>query len=81
MEPELIRKSLIDIMQAISPDNDYSSIKDDAPLREQFDLDSMDFLDIVLELRRQYSIDVPESDYEHLQTMNSSITYLGSKMP
>ena len=36
----------------------------------------MDFLDIVLELRKRHKIDVPEADYQKLLTMNSTVEYL-----
>jgi len=39
-------------------------------------LDSMDFLDIVMELRKRYRVQVPEDDYLHLATMNSTVEYL-----
>ena len=40
----------------------------------------MDFLDIVMELRKQYSVEVPEEDYPKLATLNSCIEYLEPKM-
>jgi len=45
-------------------------------LRDQIDLDSMDFLDIVMELRKRFNIEVPEKDYEHLATMAGCVSYL-----
>jgi acyl carrier protein len=40
----------------------------------------MDFLDIVMELRKQYSVEVPEEDYPKLATLSSCIEYLEPKM-
>ena len=40
----------------------------------------MDFLDIVMELRKRYSVNVPEEDYPQLASMNSTVTYLTPKM-
>ncbi|MBT5968045.1 MAG: acyl carrier protein, partial [Nitrospina sp.] len=48
MTREDVRQAVIDILGDIAPDEDLSSIKDDLTLREQMDLDSMDFLDIVM---------------------------------
>ena len=50
-------------------------------LRDQMDLDSMDFLDIVMELRKRYNIEVPEDDYTELNTLDGCATYLQPKMP
>ena len=44
------------------------------------ELDSMDFLDIVMELRKQYRVQIPEEEYEHLLTMDSTVSYLTPKM-
>jgi acyl carrier protein len=49
-------------------------------LREQIDLDSMDFLDIVMELRKLYGVHVPEEDYKELATLASCVRYLAPKL-
>ncbi len=76
MTREQVRKAVLDIISDIAPDEDLSTIKDDENLREQFDLDSMDFLDIVMELRKRFNLEVPEKDYQELVSMASSVTYL-----
>ncbi|MFG0333536.1 Acyl carrier protein [Maioricimonas rarisocia] len=76
MAPADIRQVVLDILERIAPDEDLSSLDDSVPFREQMELDSMDFLDIVMELRKQYRIQIPESDYEHLVTMESTVAYL-----
>jgi len=43
--------------------------------RGKVELDSMDFLDIIMELRKKYGIEVPEADYANLATINSSVNY------
>ena len=76
MTRDEVRQAIIDILGDIAPDEDMSSIKDDVTLREQMDLDSMDFLDIVMELRKRFNIEVPESDYQELVSMASCIQSL-----
>jgi len=76
MTGDEVRAAIIDILNDIAPDEDISSISDDVKLRDQIDLDSMDFLDIVMELRKRFNVEVPEKDYGHLATMASCITYL-----
>ena len=80
MTKEEIGQAVIDIIEEIVPDEDCSAINPDEPLREQLDLDSMDFLDIVMELRKQYGVEVPEDDYPRLATLNSCIDYLHPKL-
>ena len=78
MTPESIREVIVEILSVINPDNvdQLALIDDEQPLREQLDLDSMDFLDIVLELRKRFRIQVPDDDYGQLETMSSTVAYL-----
>ena len=80
MTPAEIREEIIDILEDIAPDEDLSDIKDEVSFRDQLELDSMDFLDIVMELRKRYSVNVPEEDYPQLASMDSTVTYLTPKM-
>jgi acyl carrier protein len=71
-----IREAILDILSGIAPDEDLSNLKDDVPFREQLELDSMDFLDIVMELRKRYRVQIPEDDYLELRSMQSTVAYL-----
>jgi acyl carrier protein len=76
MSPAEIKEVILDILGDIAPDEDLSNLKDDVPLREQLELDSMDFLDIVMELRKRYRVQIPEDDYVELASMQSTVRYL-----
>ncbi len=65
-----------DIIAQIAPDEDLSRLKPELRLREQIELDSMDFLDIVMELRKLYGVQVPEKDYMELGTLAGCVKYL-----
>ena len=71
-----IRQVIINILNRIAPDEDLSNLDDEKPFREQMELDSMDFLDIVMELRKRHRIQIPEDDYLNLASMDSTVTYL-----
>ncbi len=75
-----IEQAIIDIISDIAPDEDTSNLKPDVRLREQMDLDSMDFLDIVMELRKRYGVNVPDTDYMQLATLDSCVNYLRGKL-
>lgn len=79
MTTENVRQIVIDIIADIAPDEDLAGIKDDVSLREQIELDSMDFLDIVMELRKRHKIEVPAEDYPKLNTMSGCVEYLTPK--
>jgi len=75
-----ISDEILDILSDIAPDEDLSGLDPSKPFREQLELDSMDFLDIVMELRKRYKIQIPEADYTHLASLSSTVTYLEPTM-
>jgi acyl carrier protein len=76
MNPDEIRLVILDILASIAPDEDLSNLDDDVAFREQMELDSMDFLDIVMELRKRYRVQIPEEEYVQLGSMSSTVEYL-----
>lgn len=80
MTREQIGQAIIDIIREIVPDEDCSGLDPAKNLRDQIALDSMDFLDIVMELRKKYGVEVPEADYPKLATLNSCMDYLAPKL-
>ena len=80
MTPAEIRDAVLDILNTINPDEDLSSLDDEKEFRDQLEMDSMDFLDIVMELRKRYRVQVPEEDYENLVSMDKTVAYLEPKM-
>ena len=80
MNPADIREVIIDILSDIAPDENLDDLKDEVAFREQLELDSMDFLDIVMELRKRYRIQIPEEDYTALASMQSTVDYLTPRM-
>jgi acyl carrier protein len=80
MTADEIRQAVLEILADIAPDVDLSDLKDDVAFREQLELDSMDFLDIVMELRKRYRIQIPEEEYTQLASMSSTVKYLEPRM-
>ncbi len=79
MTKDQCKQAVIDIITDIAPDEDLSTLKHDVRLRDQLQLDSMDFLDIVMELRKRHGIEVPEADYIQLASLDSCAEYLTPK--
>ena len=80
MTKEQIKSTILEIITRIIPDEDLSNLEGDIPIREQVELDSMDFLDIIMELRKRYGIEVPENDYMQLTALDGSVAYLEPRM-
>lgn len=77
-EPE-VRNAVLDIIQDVAGLDEKPVVDGAKPLREQLDLDSMDFLDIVMELRKRHKIEVPEADYPKLASLDSTVAYILSR--
>lgn len=60
----------------IVPDADFSTVDGDAPLRETFELDSLDFLSFVELLSKATGKQITELDYPKLTSMNSCVAFL-----
>lgn len=74
-----VREAVVAIIADVAMDEDVSSIDDTVSLRDQLDLDSMDFLDIVMELKKRHQINVPQEEYPELVTLQSCVNYLTPK--
>ena len=74
------RQVIRDAIERIAPDIDAASIPDDVDFRDEAELDSMDFLDIVMELRKRHRVQIPEEEYENLASMSSTVQYLEPRM-
>ena len=79
MTKDETKQVVLEIIGDIAPDEDISNLKSDVRLRDQMQLDSMDFLDIVMELRKRHGIEVPEADYMQLASLDSCAEYLTPK--
>ena len=75
-----IRNVILEIIQDIDDEADLENLDSSEALRDQLDLDSMDFLDIVMELRKRYQIQIPEEDYPQLATLDSCVNYLTPRL-
>jgi len=80
MTRDEIKDVVLEIIEDIDEEADFDNLDADAPLRDQLDLDSMDFLDIVMELRKRYKMQIPEEEYPQLATLTSCVNYLEPKL-
>ncbi|MGE0419260.1 MAG: acyl carrier protein [Acetobacteraceae bacterium] len=69
---------VIDVLSGIAPEADFAAVPGSAVLRDELDLDSMDFLNFVTGLHERTGRDIPEADYPLLATMDGAVRYLVS---
>ena len=73
-----LRAQVLALLGEIAPDADLGALAEDAPLREELDLDSMDVQNLVAGLYETTGIDVPERDYGKLDTLAGCVEYLAA---
>jgi acyl carrier protein len=80
MTPEQVRQGFLDALGQIAPEGDLDHLRPDRPLRDQLDIDSYDFLQLVIALHERLGIDIPEADYQRLVTLQGALDYLNAAM-
>ncbi|MDD3676574.1 MAG: acyl carrier protein [Thauera propionica] len=71
---------LIETLQSIAPEVEGSELRQDRPLRQQVDLDSMDWLNFLIGLSERLKVSIPEADYRRLVTLADLVAYLQGRM-
>lgn len=80
MTPIEIRSAIVNALRRVAPETDPASMDENAPLREALDIDSMDFLNVVIALHEALHVDIPEADYPKIATMKGAVAYLTAKL-
>ena len=80
MTREAIREAVVKALTSVAPEIQPSSLGPDEAFRQEFDLDSMDFLNFVLALHDRLGLDIPEADYARLATLDGAVAYLAAKI-
>jgi acyl carrier protein len=74
-----IRSLVIGKLGAIAPEADFDQLDPQEDLREALDLDSMDFLNLITALHQETGVDIPETDYSDLASLDDITAYLSRK--
>ena len=80
MEEKELRAVVIATLKTIAPEVEEGDLRPDRPLRNQVDLDSMDWLNFLLGLHEKLAVDIPEADYAKLVTLKDVLAYLGTSV-
>jgi acyl carrier protein len=74
-----IRSAVKDVLHRIAPEAELSALSGNADLRESLDIDSFDFLNVLVALHERFGVDIPESDYGRVRTLDGLAAYLAAK--
>jgi len=80
MDDQQIKNTIFETLARIAPEVEPSEINPDKMLRDQVDMDSMDFLNFIIALHKRLQVDIPEADYSRLTTLNEMVAYLKAKL-
>jgi len=74
------RDVILSVLTTIAPEVDPNDLVDDALLRDQVDLDSMDWLNFLVGIHKRLHVDIPETDYTSLRTLADLVHYVDDHM-
>lgn len=80
MDRNDIRTEVLSVLTGIAPEVDADDITDDDLLRDQVDLDSMDWLNFLIGIHKRLNVDIPESDYKSLRTLADVVNYVDKRL-
>lgn len=81
MDDAELRSTVVALLRKIAPELDPATLDAAAPLRDQVDLDSMDFLNFLVAIEQRLQVSIPEADYEQLRSLDDLVRYLGARRP
>ncbi len=76
MDENTLSQQIIDSLTKVAPDIDRNALAPEINFRDQFEVDSVDFLGFVLDLEKRIGIKIPEIDYPKLSSMKGCLSYL-----
>jgi len=76
-----LKATALAVLRGIAPEVDPGDIEPAIPLRQQVDLDSMDWLNFLIGLHQRLGVDIPEADYARLVTLDNVLDYLQARLP
>lgn len=81
LDREALKATAFDILRGIAPEVEPADIEPATPLRQQVDLDSMDWLNFLTGLHQRLGVNIPEADYARLVTLDNVLDYLQARLP
>ncbi len=80
MTRQEVQTAVLRLLGTIAPEADLTRLRPDVPLRDQLDIDSMDVLNFVIAIDKELHVDIPETDYAKIATLNGCVDYVAARV-
>jgi len=80
MTQEEIRTTALELLAEIAPEADLEQLDPLRHFRDQFDFDSIDFLNFAVGLQKALQIQIPEIEFPLLATLDSCVSHLHARL-
>lgn len=80
MDEAQLRHEVLKALQGIAPEVEPDTLRGDRPLRDEVDLDSMDWLRFLAALHQRLGVNIPETDYAQLASLDALLAYLQRRL-
>lgn len=77
-EPDVL-SVIRDELARIAPEIEFDSLDPGVDLREQADLDSMDYLNLLTALHQRLGVEIPDADAQKLATLDGAVAYIEAR--
>ena len=74
-----LREAILQALFSVAPEAEGEPLDPAANLRDQLDIDSMDFLNFLVALKDTVGIEVPEADYAQVASLDDCVRYLAAR--
>ena len=81
MTRDEIRAQVLAALAAVVPELEPGELRPDRPLRDELDIDSMDFLNFTIGMHKAFGVEIPEQDYRKLGTLDACVDYVAAALP
>lgn len=78
MTKQEVQTAVLRLLGTIAPEADLAHLRPNEPLRDQLDIDSMDVLNFVIAIHKELHVDIPETDYPKIATLNGCVDYVAA---
>lgn len=81
MTDEELKTQIVAVLRDIAPEAEIDGLKPDVAFRDQFEMDSVDFLNFMLGLEQRLGVKIPEVDYPKYATLDGCLAQLAARIP